>query len=359
MVCRSCFDRAQKSLPLPLRPPEPECLGPLTYVRSQGVKRKRSDIHTTRKAEGAQHYKKLRTERRSIKNLRIHSTLLGTSPAVFNVRSRLKKPIREMGPSQSLRAAPRALVHRPLDQIESAVAPRNKIGPSAEQIKEDSTTNSTSLLFSSSYYIPNRSWGIQSSSEPSSESKDAAYILLDLSVSGLSQDSKLTAKAENNCKRRTQDALSEDVISYDDRDRRSPEAPTLVSEPFWFACSDNVSIQTAETAPPKLERERFVFTSASRDVPTTRNPSHSNLYVQSQTKGTNTREVESKQSSTAKGPRALACIRCRLLKKTVRPNGIGVQQHVLTCFISAMWANLVAHADLRTGSFSGECRVLE
>lgn len=346
-------------MPLPLRPPEPECLGPLTYVRSQGVKRKRSDIHTTRKAEVAQHYKKMRTERRSIKNLRLHSTSLGISPAVSNVRGKLRQPIREMRPSQSLRDAPLAVVDRPLDQIGSAVAPRYQIGPSAGQNQQASTTNSTSLLFQSSSYISSISPVIQSSSEPSSESNDAAGIALGLSVSRLSQESNLAAKVENNSKQRTQDALSDDFIIYDDRDRLSPEAPTLVSEPFWLAFSDNESNQTAETAPLKLESERFVLTSASRDILTGRNMSRSNLYVQSHRKRTNTRVVKSKQGSTAKMPRALACIRCRLLTKTVRPNGISVQRHVLMCIISAMWANRVAHADLRTGSISGECRVRE
>jgi hypothetical protein len=86
-------------------------------------------MYPTRKSEGAPNYKKLRTERRSIKNLRLYSTLLEISPAVSNIRSKLKLSTQDR-PSYQLTDA-LSLVHPApkysRGKIRSTEAPRCKI----------------------------------------------------------------------------------------------------------------------------------------------------------------------------------------------------------------------------------------
>lgn len=84
--CNVWFDISRKILPKPLRPPEQILLTrDDSFTRVRGAKRKLLETYDDDKLPAQDLHKKMRTERREFRNIRMHFTPLPKAPAVSSV----------------------------------------------------------------------------------------------------------------------------------------------------------------------------------------------------------------------------------------------------------------------------------
>lgn len=209
-ICKACFDHAQKSLPLPLRPPEQDFVTFVPYSqRSQGLKRKRFSVLTDGEIEPQHHRKKMKTEGNMFKNFRTQLSTLAQSPIVSNVRSTGRRLKRHK--STTFQATRKA-------------STRQQPAPQQDSAKQY-TSNSPGT-------IPN--W-----LEGTSSLHCRPYLLA----------------SSDQAKNKEHDPASS--FQYSASNKKDPTfspAPTVVSEPSWLAMSDLESVCFARTASPKLGR---------------------------------------------------------------------------------------------------------
>jgi len=273
-VCRACFGRARKLLPLPLRP------------SNTSQKRKRCDLHIGEDTCALEQHKRTRAERARVKNIRLHRIPMKKSPAVSNIRMKRKRFIHHRRSSESRKAMPSiSITHKDQSPGNSRGRAKSSESSTLSCPKEANDVQDTTFLASLRKSI--NAWKAaltQATSGPDP---------VDLTGSdSVSNQAGPMSSAYSNWDLPNKAAIS--VPFSPTRTRQPSEARTLISEPVWIRPSDIESLYSTGTAPSRLENDRL-----------------SGLRRDGRWAGSQSYRKEREGSLPS-------CIRCRLLNTTVR-----------------------------------------
>ena len=361
-VCKAWFDRTRKSLPRPLRPPEPVVpASDNTYMRFRGTKRRNVHINDEDGSQTQDVYKKMRTERRGYKNIRVFYTQLAKSPTISNVRHAKMQGTRKWENNKFLKNTWTPAVRQPAETSmgyteSTSVLPLTSaklIAQSPEAMHKNLPSLRSILSSMETPTIPPM-WqngkkdlpGFASlkskiSLNPCRETLSSDHHLNVRSTLGLSNDGNWVPNGLHRL--RVEEMLSmrptkpSDILhateNINDQNISLSRhtAQTVISEPYWIAGSDSCSVLTTETAPPEIRVETCQF-QVTRGVTSELSFAYRESVAVMNTSGTASTEskhlasfrptvhLESKDEHPPRGRSARkvkACLRCRFLKKTV------------------------------------------
>ena len=353
-ICKTWLDQACKTLPRPFRPLDTDSRAwNYSSVHVQGKKRKKEEITNLQelKAQLSGTYKRMRTERRTYKNLRVYFTKLTETPVVSNVRDvqRFANPKKRSGRLST--SCENSMVSKPLNFSNPATSlihtpsPPRKYGLRGQSLNQDQESKIPSLkpwvMATQDVYGPRDSTCAKEVATPIKPSIPATTRSGGFMTTDTLDSSRKLPRYTDHLMLNTlsavpdyiepwpsmdeDNALEHRSISAISKAANRSSSKTVVSEPYWLAMSESASVWTDETAPPDFptqdpdhEVRRGFISELCSETGNLSVKKAASIVVKRDDYLEKTRNaVKSTKDLSLEEQRRLACLRCKFLKKNV------------------------------------------